>query len=152
MLVFVQMFVVSLPCMYLFLFLGMSKVETSPLTPVRSKEVWLLPLFLDGFRYSLRCINKRGIQLRGGEQILGRYTQRSEKGCQSVWHLSVIVYPEFIASVFHPFYFLSISFWLPAHLVTVSNRQHYFSSRLFFIPIPMAYCQTNTCGELIGTK
>ena len=69
MLVFVQVFVVSLPCMYLFLFLGMSKVETSPLTPVRSKEVWLLPLFLDGFRYSLRCIKKkkkRGIQLRGG--------------------------------------------------------------------------------------
>ena len=52
--------------MYLFLFLGISKVETSPLTPVRSKEVWLLPLFLDGFRYSLRCINKRRIQLRGG--------------------------------------------------------------------------------------
>ena len=66
MLVFVQVFVVSLPCMYLFLFLGMSKVETSPLTPVRSKEVWLLPLFLDGFRYSLRCINKKGFQLRGG--------------------------------------------------------------------------------------
>ena len=44
----------------------MSKVETSPLTTVRSKEVWLLPFFLDGFRYSLRCINKRGIQLRGG--------------------------------------------------------------------------------------
>ena len=74
MLVFVQVFVLSLPCMYLFLFLGMSKVETPPLTPVRSKEVWLLPFFLDGFRSSLRCINKRGIQLRGGT-ILGRYDQ-----------------------------------------------------------------------------
>ena len=69
MLVFVQVFVVSLPCMYLFLFLGMSKVETSPLTPVRSKEVWLLPLFLDGFRYSLRCINKKGDSAKGGSKF-----------------------------------------------------------------------------------
>ena len=64
----VQVFVVSLPCMYLFLFLGMLKVETSPLTPVRSKEVWLLPLFLDGFRYSLRCINK-GDSAKGGNKF-----------------------------------------------------------------------------------
>ena len=28
--------------------------ETPPLTPVRSKEVWLLPFFLDGFRSLLR--------------------------------------------------------------------------------------------------
>ena len=48
-----QVFVVSLLCMYLFIFLGMSKVETPPLTPVRSKEVWLLPFFLDGSRSSL---------------------------------------------------------------------------------------------------
>ena len=49
--------------MYLFLFLGMSKVDTPPLTPVRSKEVWLLPFFLDGSRSSLTT---RGNQLRGG--------------------------------------------------------------------------------------
>ena len=66
MLVFVQVFVVSLPCMYLFLFLGMSKVETPPLTPVRSKEVWLLPFFLDGFRSSLRMYQQKGDSAKGG--------------------------------------------------------------------------------------
>ena len=58
MLFFVQVFVVSLPCMYLFLFLGMSKVETPPLTPVRSKEVWLLPFFLDRLDPHSGCNNK----------------------------------------------------------------------------------------------
>ena len=74
MLVFVQVFVVSLPCMYLFLFLGMSKVETPPLTPVRSKEVWLLPFFLDGFRSSLRMYQQKGDSAKGGNN-LGRYDQ-----------------------------------------------------------------------------
>ena len=40
-----------------------------PLTPVRSKEVWLLPFFLDRFRSSLRMY-----QHKGGNN-LGRYDQ-----------------------------------------------------------------------------
>ena len=66
------MFVVSLLCMYLFL-LGMSKVETPPLTPVRSKKCGSCHSILTDLDPHSGC-NKRGIQLRGGT-ILGRYAQ-----------------------------------------------------------------------------
>ena len=37
-----------------------------PLTPVRSKEVWLLPFFLDRFRSSLRMYQQKGDSAKGG--------------------------------------------------------------------------------------
>ena len=46
MLFFVQVFVVSLLCMYLFLFLGMSKVETLPLRQWEAKKCGFCLSFL----------------------------------------------------------------------------------------------------------
>ena len=53
--------------MYLFLFLGMSKVETPPLTPVRSKRSGSCHSFLTDLDPHSEC-NKRGNQLRGGNK------------------------------------------------------------------------------------